>query len=553
MKNLFSKHFLFIYLCALASWGAAYVFFMPPFEGRQEYFQYSSVRQFAHTGSIPVIGEARVDEELVRYGTVGPVPYRNVPPFDPLAARTYSSFSRDSVAQGQYQYVIRDGHLPRSTFSPSSELNVAAQHSVFYYSLLYPFSQISKLWPLYSEVVVLRLASLCLALLGVFFAYLACKNYFGEENLAKVNLAFVIYPLLFPQFFVEFSRIGNDALALLFFGLLLFFLSREKDLPTVRHPWKIGFAIGMGVLAKAVFIPVILALLVWLLISNYRINRTQPPILHANFHQIKKIFYGIMIFGGWWYVERWLYFGYPSLSWDVIRLGATDGFWTELSKHFTWPELLSALYGTFTSWHWMGGGSMVDLPFISMLPILGLSAFILISAIRYIFKQPFRSIDWFFIFLAISLAGFLMYHALLSMALYKTTYWRKYGVYFQDFMPATVWLLSGLLCFYERTIKRWYLISGLVILGVFQIFAIWSMWALYAGCAIKGVDREIIFTDHFLCLSSFNQVWQINSVLTNMSVALMYLLMGLCLFTVLAWRVIQGFDSHADFEYKNQK
>ena len=294
-------------------------------------------------------------------------------------------------------------------------------------------------------------------------------------------------------------------------------------MPAIRHPWKIGFALGIGILAKAVFIPASLALLVWLLIINYQINRSQSVVLHANFLQIKRIFYDALIFGGWWYLERWLYFGYPGVSLDMIRLATTNGFWVELSKHFSWSELLSALYGIFTSWHWRGSGSMVNLPLIAMLPVLVLGALFLVSGVNYIFRQSFKSIDWFFLLLAIFLAGFLTYHALLSIALYKTTHWRQYGVYLQDFMPATVWLLTGLLCFYKSTIRRWQLISGFLILGIFQIFATWSLWAVYAGCAIKGADRQIEFTQPYLCLTALPKVWGVNSILTDTSFTILCL------------------------------
>jgi hypothetical protein len=176
-----------------------------------------------------------------------------------------------------------------------------------------------------------------------------------------------------------------------------------------------------------------------------------------------------------------------------------------------------------------------------MLPPLLLGALFVVLAIRFISKQPFHSIYYFFILFALLLCGFLVYHALLAMALYKTTHWGKYGVYFQDFMPATVWLLTALLCFYQRNIKRWQLISGLVVLGVFQIFAVWSVWALYAGCAIKGIDRQIVFTDQFLCLGTFNQVWHINSVLTNTTFSIICLLGAMVLMGILSHQSIAQF------------
>src|ERR1019366_10533663 len=66
----------------------------------------------------------------------------------------------------------------------------------------------------------------------------------------------MLYPLVLPMFFPEFTRIGNDCLCLFLVGVTAFLLSKWlKDENNKRLSVAIGVVLGLGLLTKAFFIP----------------------------------------------------------------------------------------------------------------------------------------------------------------------------------------------------------------------------------------------------------------------------------------------------------
>ena len=535
VKNISFSGFLPRYLLALLLLGMSYCFFLPPFEGQGEYAHYSSIRQFAHTGYIPVYGEARIDDQLLQYGNVAPVPYRDVEPYNPVAARSYKAFSQDLAAQNYYQRVVRGGEIARSTFMPSSQLNFEAYHSVFYSALMAPFARMAILWPLYSELVLFRIITFCMALGGVFFAYKACLNAFGKANIQVINFAFAAYPLLFPQFFLAFTRVGNDALALLFSGLFLYFLSQEKELPIVARPWRMGIALGLGVLANVFLMPVLFFLLMWLWLVNYLQHRHHHAVLLDNFHQIKKVALVALLFGAWWYLERWLYFGQLAVSFNLLDLPSSADLYARVANAFLEPHLGLAVKNIWWSWHWLGGASRVDLSWLTMAPLLLMGALLFIAVIRFVAQQKITSIYYF---LGICLGGLLIYHGVISML----RPFPRYTVHFQIAMPMVVFLLSAVFMHWQKSIARWQMVSTIGILIAFHLYATWSLLAVFAGCAMKGPERQIMFTEPWMCLSVYEEVFRVNSVLSNMPLAGLSFVIGLALLALFAIRASKVFD-----------
>ena len=91
-------------LAAVLLVGIGYLSILPPFEGFDEYVHYSSVRQVADTGTVPIFGRSFIDQTVVDYASHGPMPWSSGnPPFAGLGPMTYPSFFANPAAVAHYE------------------------------------------------------------------------------------------------------------------------------------------------------------------------------------------------------------------------------------------------------------------------------------------------------------------------------------------------------------------------------------------------------------------------------------------------------------------
>jgi hypothetical protein len=129
ISNLPSIKYIAIYLLMLLLIGLGYIAILPPFEGFDENAHYSSLRQIADTGTIPVYGKSFIPQDVANY--TGPVAYSSlIPPFD--NGLVYSKFFSDpeSITQFLKNYRLPHSH---SAYVPSDVENWEAQHPALYY------------------------------------------------------------------------------------------------------------------------------------------------------------------------------------------------------------------------------------------------------------------------------------------------------------------------------------------------------------------------------------------------------------------------------------
>ena len=152
-----------LYLLILFLMGLGYLAILPPFEGFDETAHYSSVRQIADTGTIPIYGVSFLDQEVTDYK--GPFAYGSPePPFDRDMAYSRFFARPDSVAY--YLMAYRQSSGP-SFYHASQVWNWEAQHPPLYYMLLAPLEKTTEHFPFVTRILLLRLASYLMALTGV--------------------------------------------------------------------------------------------------------------------------------------------------------------------------------------------------------------------------------------------------------------------------------------------------------------------------------------------------------------------------------------------------
>ncbi len=488
-----------LYFLALLFIGLGYLAIQPAFEGFDENAHYSSIRQIADTKTIPIYGASYLDQEVTDYK--GPSPYGSLsPPFD--QGITYAKFFSEPNSSENYISDYRQS-LSQYGYIPSTVQNWQAQHPPLYYILLAPIEKVTESFPLVPRIFILRLTSFLLALGGVFLGLLANRN----QDIALKNdpaiLGFLIYPVVLPMFFSEFTRIGNDSLCLFFVGVIALLLSKLlKDINNKKLPLAIGVTLGLGLLTKAFFIPITLAVCLFLLLQIF-FGKQQPIIKRQYWKSFILMLLPTMFIGAGWYFYKLIAFGSLIASNDSIQLASQGGLLANLGQNFSLYGLVRGIVVTIVSYSYAGTWSLTRLPALFHIPLLGLLLWCFwVFAVR-IKKRPFSDVSWLAVLLLVIFGAGFLHHIIISLAINGNG--NTPGWYLHILMPWIAPILGvGFCTIYNKKRIKPLLIGLLFYAAVFQIIALWSQFALFTGCATKSDQKLYNFTGDYVCLDQFS-------------------------------------------------
>jgi hypothetical protein len=224
--------------------GLGYIALLPPFEGFDEYAHYSSIRQIADTGKLPVYGESFVDQNVEQYMNIAPMP----------GGTTYQAFFANAETVANYQHYRR--LAANWIFAPGSIKNWEAQHPPLYYLLMAPIMRAAEQLSLPTQMLMLRSVSYVLAFVGLMIGWRATWRGAVPDGAVA---GYLFYPILIPMFFGEFARIGNDSLCVFLIGLIYSLALRleYQDEFDPKNAFALGICFALGLLTKAFFIPVL--------------------------------------------------------------------------------------------------------------------------------------------------------------------------------------------------------------------------------------------------------------------------------------------------------
>ena len=113
------------------------------FEGFDEYAHYSSIRQIADAGTLPLFGNSFIDRNVERYLAAAPTPWGTLhPPFEQPGRMTYPAFFKNAKAVADY----RDNRYRSADwdFAPGATGNWESQHPPLYYVLMAPIMKATE-------------------------------------------------------------------------------------------------------------------------------------------------------------------------------------------------------------------------------------------------------------------------------------------------------------------------------------------------------------------------------------------------------------------------
>ena len=130
------------------------------------------------------------------------------------------------------------------------------------------------------------------------------------------------------MFFAEFARIGSDSLCLFLLGLIfqltLHLIYGKRH--TITTPILLGGLLGLGLLTKAFFLPLLAGYSAFLLFRVWHV-RAKTQLVRPRLITFYLTTVSALLIGIGWYVRNFLVYGSPTGSGDSIhiaQLGESD-------------------------------------------------------------------------------------------------------------------------------------------------------------------------------------------------------------------------------------
>ena len=352
-------------LLVIAVWfvGLAFIAVTPPFEGFDETAHWSYIQQIADTGHGPAPRIDHLSRDVDAYP--GPMRYGETPPFEQSGRVTYRDFRPRPALGGP------------TAFAQGRDLNWQSQHPPLYYALSAPVYQAARALGWVDHLFALRLFAFILAFAGYVIGVMAADRYarvIDPELGPWTGVIVAAWPFLFPQFFPEFARLGNDSLCLLLAsGVFALVLRRFAKGPGWVDAAGIGVLLGLGLLTKAFFAPIAAGVGAVLLLQALKLR--QPHV----YAQIGAAVALTLLIGGGVYLQTFLKTGSVLSAPEYAQgLGASPSSPNPLA-------LVRGLLAIPASMMWAGTWSLTRLP--EVLLVLPGASLVLLT-FRYVRRLP---------------------------------------------------------------------------------------------------------------------------------------------------------------------
>ncbi|MFE1570762.1 hypothetical protein ACFIQG_02960 [Comamonas odontotermitis] len=536
MKCWSENIFLLFYMLTLLFAGVTIMAITPPWEGFDESAHYSSVRYVAELKQIPLYGSANMDAEVENYE--GPKPYGTLnPPFD--LGITYLKFFQSKNDQEKYvERYNNKNEMPR--FREGVSLNWQTQHPPLYYVIISPVLKMVSHKPLVDQLFVLRFVSFLMALAGISFAYKAFRNKLLPLKKDPVVIGFLLYPLLLPMLFFEFARLGNDALCLFLAGGLAWGMEKvQRTGCKYYYVLACGVILGLGLLTKAFFIPIGMAVALWVFFDFFKNRRNGAAIERVHLFAKLSIFLLAFLVGGWWYFYKLISVGSLSGSFDGIVLDAQGGFWVNFFQNASLFGILRGMVATFVTYVWSGSWSLARLPNMVYLPQILLVLGVFGGYVWFLFEKRPKTFSQ--IWLPVWLSGMfgigMLHHILISVAINGNG--NTPGWYMHILLP---WIAStigaGTLVLFSHKLLRRIMVGLMGYAIFFVIAAMWSQFSMFMGCASKAPTKMYEFHGSYFCVADFLNMYSHLKVIGSPAMAGFGLAGFFCcmLLMCVAWR-----------------
>ena len=471
--------FVSILLAAHLLLGLAHIASLPPWEGFDETGHFSSIQQFADTGTVPRLPEARLSSTVEEYRLVAPVAFASGAPFDDNNGLTYLRF----FASGDRSAAMAAVHAPPASprrFTPSDTGNYIAQHPPLFSAAMAPLYAGTRTLSLGAQLFALRASAYVLAWLALVIGVVVAWRHLPEMPHRDVAIVVAaMWPVALPSWFPSMARLGNDSLVALIVALLWWWMI-ARGVRTYRSAIVVGVLLGAGALTKAFMIPIAIGTVGSVLAESWRL----PPPERAAAAARAALAAGVaVLIAGWWYAG-------PSAiavaGPESIALEALGGLGPALRQHFSAGGYAAGVAAFVGMTIWSGTWSLARPPYFFFVPlivtVLSTAAWFVVLARREP-EAMWRLPMWW---LAPVLAGF-AYHILVHVAI--TGSGRGVGGYYLNILVAPLATATGLVVARLWLRARTVVAMHVTYAALFAAAVAWAQLLLFTGLLDKGGDK----------------------------------------------------------------
>ena len=500
---------------------AGYAAVTPIFEGADEIAHYSSIKQVADLGTIPLAGKSFLAQTVLDYAQHAPMTYwahlSRKKPEEKVSRYTYESFFREEGLVKTYDALYRSSGFD-APFIASDIQNWQAQHPPLYYILLAPVAKIFEGQSLWAQIFALRMASFAFVLGGMALALYGSVRYAIVGKKQSVGVFVALYPLMFPMFFPEFARMGNDSLSVLLLGGLWFLLLHWlQDEFKYRRVLALGVCCALGLLTKAffwVFIGALVAFMAWRIWKE-----RHDAVLLSRRKDVLLLFLLPVFYGSFWYFYKLAAFGSFLGDTDSIIYSQQGGhILSGLLAAKTYAYLPNAIFSFLISWFWCGSGSFGHPAYVLYLPLIVFSAALFSGALIKLRALTHTHPLWWCLWACVLFMLSLIAQGIKTIIMNDT--FSVPGWYLHVLVSVLALLFAfGAEEMFKRGMARVLFFLLLTYSLVFFAVMTWMQMALYAGCATLGGERQYVFPDGAICLTRWSDVLDRMRLLGNPDLA----------------------------------
>ena len=329
--------------------GFLYLLTLPPWEGYDEAAHFSYIETMASELRPPQYGKDQLSERIINYAKEYPLPYTTVIPLDApylAGAMTYYAWGNRNTKSLQVENL----------------LNWQSQQPPFFYASMLPIYWATSSLGIKYQLVSFRAVSWSIAFLALLISANAISRYFSKTK--NLNPLYVFntamaWPIIVPEFFPEFARLGNDSFVFLLFSIIfsLILKASESEIFTVKRAIAIGAISCLGMLTKSSFAPIFAAIIFsYFLLLLFK--RDQSARIFSSIVVMSTLF---LTLGLAWYYISWISGGSLTGLDDFNKTNATPlDILLALSNY---SQLGIGLANTILTFAW-GGTTSSAYPFV---------------------------------------------------------------------------------------------------------------------------------------------------------------------------------------------
>lgn len=515
--------------------GIAFICFLPPWEGYDEIAHYSYAQQLADTGTRPKLGNGQLSTDVETYRRLGPTPYSTTLPFDENGGITYREWfaldeARESLAHQQPP--------DKRHFVAGDTINWQAQHPSLYYRLIAPLLKATSDLSWSAQLFALRLLSWTLAFAGFLISvYSTARALHGSSEelrnaYARIALA---WPFIFPGFFPEFARLGNDSLVLLLVSLVWLMLIQRLSGPRdFRWYLLLGLLLGIGGLTKVTFLPICAAVIGWLLWIGWQTSVRREQIrTFAGTLLLASTYFALTAKG---YLDNLEQQG--SMT-GLLELSGTEntGLLAMLSALQYPVQAVKGILGMAMTFVWGGSASSAYPPVLFVLPVALLTGLLALCSVTLL-KGNTQRLALLAVLVVASVTAGLLYYLFVRVASTGVGAGAP-GWYLHTLIAPLSLLLAGGCQFLQRRIRfsRAIWLVWLTYMLAFGVIVTWLQLSLFSACSFKTADHRGYSFENSICVFDFSTIFNRLELLTYPTAGVVFTSLAVVLSIVFFWHL----------------